>query len=85
MNTQYNLDQHEKGKHGWGVKAYCGQCLDWKSQIKWHIKKCKKCQKNCKICTFQMNNLTLFFSKIKINIHSFMCKSLFELLTLDQH
>ena len=41
-STEHNLKQHVTGQHGWGIKAPCGFCLKWWSQLKWHQKKCEK-------------------------------------------
>ena len=37
-DTKYNLKQNVNGQHGRGVKAKCGQCMKWKSQLAWNYK-----------------------------------------------
>ena len=43
-NTQYNLEQHQRGAHGPRWVALCGVKFSWKTQISSHVKSCKPCQ-----------------------------------------
>ena len=42
-NSEYNLKQHTRGKHGKGWTALCGDHFKWKSKYNRHLKKCLEC------------------------------------------
>ena len=45
FNTETNLQQHMKGKHGDGFIALCGAVYDWSDQQNAHQEDCTECKK----------------------------------------
>ena len=43
-DTQANLRQHNRGKHGKGWHSPCGKSYDWPAKMFCHKKKCGTCK-----------------------------------------
>ena len=43
-NSQSNLDQHIRGKHGEGWISDCGEQFLWHTRLHRHYNKCKECE-----------------------------------------
>ena len=84
-NFQYLLDQHIRGKHGWGVKAPCSFCLRLQETLK-----CALNARNCPsndalwLCFHVVITTVKVLCEQKIKIHNYCVYFVFICFLLYQ-